>query len=69
MKHPVELVETINKILDTAESIPGGTKAKSLINFDALNAIRHVLGRDSSWNQIGDSTVFKRKLTKNGITI
>lgn len=69
MKHPSELVETINQILDAADSIPGGTKGKSLTNFDALNAIRHILGRKSSWNEIGDATVFKRTLKKKGLVI
>jgi hypothetical protein len=69
MKHPAKLVETINKILDTADSIPGGTKGKSLINFDALMAIRHTLERKSSWAVIGDATVFKRTLKKKGIVI
>lgn len=69
MKHPAELVELINKILDTADSIPGGTKGKSLTNFDALNAVRHILGRKSSWDSIGDNTVFKRSLKKNSVVI
>lgn len=69
MKHPAELVETINKILDAVDETPGSGKGKSLSNFDALHAIRHILGRKSSWNNIGDRTVFKRVLKKKGIVI
>ena len=69
MKHPTELVEIINKILDNVDVLPGKSKGNSLINFDALHAIRHVLSRPSEWNSIGDATLFKRTLKKKGIVI
>ncbi|NBR06960.1 MAG: hypothetical protein EBT92_14480 [Planctomycetes bacterium] len=69
MKHPSELVETINKILDNVDMLPGKGKGKSLINFDALHAIRHVLSRPSEWNSLSDNTVFKRTLKKKGVVI
>ena len=67
MTHPSKQVEIINQILNVVDDMkPKGT---SLINFDALHAIRHVLERTNEWEGLGNSTLLKRKLKKNSVTV
>lgn len=65
MKNSSEVIESINHVIDAAEAISGSGKGKSIVNFDALHAIKHILGRESSWTGISENTSLKRKLKKN----
>lgn len=67
MKYPTTVVEKINTILNTVDM--SNPKGNSVMNFDALHAIRKVLDRSTQWDNIGDNTVLKRKLKKNLVVI
>ena len=67
MKHPAEQIEQISKVIDVLAGLkPNG---KSLMNFDAVCVIRKILGKQSAWDNLDDTTLFKRTLKKNGIVI
>ena len=73
----IEAVESRNKVkelLAIVDSIPESSKGKSLVNFDALVAIRKILGitpahKLSDWINLTDRTRLKRELKKNNFTI
>jgi hypothetical protein len=67
MRHPADIVKNIDEILTVLDG--ADPKGASLENYDALHAIRHVLGRKSKWEVIGEATRFKRRLKKNSVTV
>ena len=63
---PSDQIERINQLLN----VVGDTKGNSIVNYDALHAVRKILGRDDSrWVFIGDDTLLKRTLRKNLVVI
>jgi len=71
MKHPIEQIEIINKLLDILDEAhsSGKLKINSYEHYDALQAIRTVLGRPSQWTNLNSRTALKRRLKKNSFVI
>jgi hypothetical protein len=67
MKRPSEQIDHINNILNVVDTFPD--KGKSLVNYDALQAIRKVLDRKNQWDILSEKTVLKRTLKKNLVTV
>lgn len=67
MKRPSEQIDRINLILNVVDTFPN--KSNSLVNYDALHAIRKVLDRKNQWDNLGEKTVLKRTLKKNLVTV
>ena len=69
----IESVESCNKIkklVSILDTIPDSKKGKSLLNYDALMAIRKVLDTNNTqWDVLSDRTRLKRELKKNNFTI
>ena len=67
----VESRDKVKKLLAIVDSLPESSKGKSLVNYDALTAIRKILGVGSftEWTNLSDKTRFKRELKKNNFTI
>ena len=74
----VERYEKIKKLVSILDTIPDSNKVKSLLNYDALLAIRKVLDTNAAklsvgyaprWDTLSDRTRFKKELKKNNFTI
>ena len=65
----VESYEKIKKLVSILDTMPDSKKGLSLLNYDALLAIRKVLDTNNAWDVLGDRTRFKRELKKNNFTI
>ena len=68
----IEAIESCNKIkklVSILDTMPASKKGTSLLNYDALIAIRKVLDINNTWDVLSDRTRFKRKLKKNNFTI
>ena len=64
-----ESYEKIKKLVSILDAMPDSKKGLSLLNYDALLAIRKVLATNNAWDALGDRTRFKRELKKNNFTI
>ena len=64
-----ESYEKIKKLVSILDTMPDSKKGLSLLNYDALLAIRKVLDTNDAWDVLGDRTRFKRELKKNNFTI
>ena len=65
----VESYEKIKKLVFILDTMPDSKKGLSLLNYDALLAIRKVLDTNNAWDVLGDRTRFKKELKKNNFTI
>ena len=65
----VESYEKIKKLVSILDTMPDSKKGLSLLNYDALLAIRKVLDINNAWDVLGDRTRFKRELKNNNFTI
>ena len=65
----VESLDKIKKLVSILDTMPDSKKGLSLLNYDALLAIRKVLDTNYAWDVLGDRTRFKRELKKNNFTI
>ena len=65
----VESLDKIKKLVSILDTMPDSKKGLSLLNYDALLAIRKVLDTNDAWDVLGDRTRFKRELKKNNFTI
>ena len=65
----VESLDKIKKLVSILDTMPDSKKGLSLLNYDALLAIRKVLDTNNAWDVLGDRTRFKRELKKNNFTI
>ena len=65
----VESLDKIKKLVSILDTMPDSKKGLSLLNYDALLAIRKVLDINNAWDVLGDRTRFKRELKKNNFTI
>ena len=65
----VESYEKIKKLVSILDTMPDSKKGNSLLNYDALLAIRKVLDTNDAWDVLGDRTRFKKELKKNNFTI
>ena len=65
----VESCEKIKKLVFILDTMPDSKKGLSLLNYDALLAIRKVLDTNNAWDVLGDRTRFKKELKKNNFTI
>ena len=62
-------IDLIKKVLDVVGKDEQAKKVKSLSQFDACHAIRHILGEPSYWTNLGDGVHLKRLLKGNGVSI
>ena len=74
----VESYEKIKKLVSILDTMPDSKKGHSLLNYDALLAIRKVLDTNAAklsvgyaprWDTLSDRTRFKKELKKNNFTI
>ena len=65
----VESLDKIKKLVSILDTMPDSKKGKSLLNYDALLAIRKVLDTNDAWDVLGDRTRFKKELKKKNFTI
>ena len=65
----VESLDKIKKLVSILDTMPDSKKGLSLLNYDALLAIRKVLDTNNAWDVLGDRTRFKKELKKNNFTI
>ena len=65
----VESLDKIKKLVSILDTMPDSKKGLSLLNYDALLAIRKVLDTNDAWDVLSDRTRFKKELKKNNFTI
>ena len=65
----VESLDKIKKLVSILDTMPDSKKGLSLLNYDALLAIRKVLDTNNAWDVLTDRTRFKKELKKNNFTI
>ena len=65
----VESLDKIKKLVSILDTMHDSKKGKSLLNYDALLAIRKVLDTNDAWDVLGDRTRFKKELKKKNFTI
>lgn len=65
----VENRDKIKELVAIVDSIPQSSKYNSTVNYDAITAIRKILGIHSNWAALGDKTRLKRELRKRNFTI
>ena len=65
----VESLDKIKKLVSILDTMPDSKKGLSLLNYDALLAIRKVLDTNNAWDVLSDRTRFKKELKKNNFTI